>query len=508
MPPIVRQRGALALALLAGLSPALAQPREEESPRSALRAFLDAAHEGRQREAARFLVRDPAAVTPAEERLARDLRDVFDGLVTLRLEAVSDHPEGTTDDRLHPSFEEVAQLDVAGAQESIRMQRVTGGRWIFAPGTLARVPVWHALLPDGTLRRLLPDALLRTGFLGLIWWQLVALPLFLGACWLIGRALEFLLRFLLRRLARRTATHLDDEIVTRLRGPLTLLGGTATAWMLLPVLVLGPGGNATALALLSSSLLAALFWAALRFIDVADEAARTSTFVKQRPETLAVLPLARKTAKIVLLAIAVVSVLQKLGYPAASLVAGLGIGGLAFALAAQKTIEHLFGGVVLGLDQPFRPGDLVKVDDLLGIVDSVGLRSTRIRTLARTMVTIPNGRLADMRIETFATRDRIRLGVILGLVFSTGAGQMRAVVQELEAYLNAHPRRFKDEPARVFFVNLGSHSLDVDVSVWLDTADWNEFQALRQEILLECMAIVTRNGSAFAFPTRTIVGGG
>jgi hypothetical protein len=121
------------------------------------------------------------------------------------------------------------------------------------------------------------------------------------------------------------------------------------------------------------------------------------------------LSLGARIGKVALGIMALVAVISELGYPVTSLIAGLGIGGLAFALASQKTVENLFGAFSIGVDQPFCEGDFIKVEDFSGTVEAIGLRSTRIRTLDRTLITVPNGKLAEMRIETFAVRDRIRL---------------------------------------------------------------------------------------------------
>jgi MscS family membrane protein len=200
---------------------------------------------------------------------------------------------------------------------------------------------------------------------------------------------------------------------------------------------------------------------------------------------------------------AMVAVISELGYPVASLIAGLGIGGLALALASQKTFENLFGAFSLGVDQPFREGDFVKVEDFMGTVEAIGLRSTRIRTLDRTLITIPNGKLAEMRIESFAARDRIRLACILGLVHGTTANQMRLVVAGLEQLLREHPKVWP-EGITVRFQELNSSSLDIEIAAWFTTADYTEFQLIRQEILLQFMEVVEKARTSFAFPTRTV----
>jgi len=206
---------------------------------------------------------------------------------------------------------------------------------------------------------------------------------------------------------------------------------------------------------------------------------------------------------VVVFGIAVTAILSDFGYPVASLVAGLGLGGLALALAAQKTVENLFGAFSIGVDQPFRQGDTIKVDGVLGSVELIGLRSTRIRTLDRTVVTIPNGKLADARVECFAARDRIRMLCTLGLTYSTTAAQMREILAGCEKHLRDHPRVWQDE-LHVRFVAFADSSLNVEVQAWFDTKDWYEYLRLREDAMLAFVEIVERAGSSFAFPTRTL----
>ena len=133
----------------------------------------------------------------------------------------------------------------------------------------------------------------------------------------------------------------------------------------------------------------------------------------------------------------------------------------------------------------------------------IGLRSTRIRTLDRTVVTIPNGKLADMRIESFAARDRLRLCCTLGLVYETSGAQVRNILNGLEQALRRHPKLWPDTVI-VRFVGFGPSSLDIDVMAWFQTSDWGEFLQIREGLLLEFMEVVGRGGSSFAYPTQTL----
>ncbi|MGH7617378.1 MAG: mechanosensitive ion channel family protein, partial [Gemmatimonadaceae bacterium] len=170
---------------------------------------------------------------------------------------------------------------------------------------------------------------------------------------------------------------------------------------------------------------------------------------------------------------------------------------------AQKTVENLFGAFSIGVDQPFREGDFVKVDDFVGTVEGIGLRSTRFRTLDRTIITLPNGRLADMRLESFTARDRLRFAAVIGLVYDTSATQMRAVLEGFERVLREHPTIWPDAIV-VRFSELAASSLNIEVMAWFRTSDWGEFQRIRQDILLRFMDVVEEAGTSFAFPTTTV----
>jgi len=272
---------------------------------------------------------------------------------------------------------------------------------------------------------------------------------------------------------------------------------------LLPWLALGVEGQQWVSRLLKAGLLVAFFWGLIRLADVWRQRMAVSGWAMAGGAARSILPLGTRVAKVAIVAIGVVAVLSTLGFPVAGVLGGLGIGALAFALAAQKTVENLFGAFSIGADQIFREGDSIKIDDVAGTVERVGLRSTRIRTIDRTVVTLPNGKLADSRIESFAMRDRIRLNMVLGLVYETTGAQMQTVLDGLERVLREHPRIMKDN-ITVRFTDFGASALDVQVQTWVQTTDWNEFLLDRQGILLQFMAVVEHAGSGFAFPSQTV----
>jgi MscS family membrane protein len=349
----------------------------------------------------------------------------------------------------------------------------------------------------------LPAPLLGEGPRGLLWWQWVALPVLVLLAMMGGSFLGWVTRRILGHLASRTQTTWDDVLLERIASPLTAMWAIALVTVLHPWLLLDDAAALVLHHVLRAATYLAFFWAGFRSVDVAFAAMAEAPWTRTSAGLTGLLPLGRKLSKVILLAIGLVAVLNELGFQVASLLAGLGIGGIAIALAAQKTVEHLFGSVAIGVDQPFRVGDVVKVEDVTGTVESIGMRSTRIRTLDRTIVTYPNGKLADMKSETFAARDRIRLLVNLGLSYDTTAAQLREILGQVEAALLSHPRLAADAPS-VRLSALNESTMNVEVIAWFATAEWGQFTAIRQDLLLAFLEIVERAGARLAFPTRTV----
>ncbi len=319
----------------------------------------------------------------------------------------------------------------------------------------------------------------------------------------VSRVVVALVRPLLRRAARRSAWTWDDQLIEAIATPVSLLLALQAVRASLPWFSLDPRGVELVGGLTTVGTSALVMWVAFRIIDVAVAVVGSRPWAMERPASRSLLAITGRVSKVILMALAGIVVLAQLGVSVASLIAGLGIGGLALALAAQKTVENLFGTMSIAVDQPLREGDFVRVGDHLGTIEAIGLRSTRIRTLDRTIVTVPNGDLADQRIESYTARDRIRLACSLGLTYGTTAAQVRQVVEELEATLREHPMIWH-ESIVVRFRGFGASSLDLDVMAWFQVTDWNEFQAIRQDVMLRFMEIVETRTAGFAFPTQTL----
>lgn len=194
---------------------------------------------------------------------------------------------------------------------------------------------------------------------------------------------------------------------------------------------------------------------------------------------------------------------ESLGVPVAPVLAGLGVGGLAVALAVRPTLENIIGGFVLFADAPVRVGEFCKFGDMLGTVEAIGLRSVRIRGLDRTVITIPNADFSQLQLINFSRRDMNLFLNKLHLRYETTPDQVRAVVEGLRELLLAHPKVSPD-PARVRFVGYGESSLEIEIFAFVQTRDWNEFLAVQEELNLRFKELVERSGTGFAFPSRTV----
>lgn len=492
---------ALVVALVALLGgSAQAAPAGAATPQQAMVGFLEASRAGDYTLAASFLdlTRRDSAKGPT---LARHLKFVLDQTLWVDVDALANEPEGDLADG-EKNRDVVGEIESSGADVAIALSRGGDGRWRVSRSTVAAIGPLYAELGLGPLGEVLP-----TFMFAQIWelqlWQWIALPLLVVIAYVFSALVTALGLRLALRVTRKTRTDLDDAIVKAGSAPLTvaiLLGvfvlGTLSLGLALPAqnLIFG---------LAEGLAIVAVTWLAIRLIDVA--ALTLENRLADRGETTAVtvIPVGRRIAKIFLLVIAILAGLQNLGFNVVSLIAGLGVVGIAVALGSQKTFEHFFGTVEILVDRPVQRGDFCRFGDKVGVVEDIGLRSTRIRTLDRTLVTVPNSEFASLQLENFGARDRIRFTTVLGLRYETSADQLRHVLIGLKRLLVEH-ERVVDDPARVRFVGFGAFSLDVEVWTYLNTQDWAEFLAIREDLLLRMIDIVAESGTGFAFPSQTL----
>ncbi len=350
----------------------------------------------------------------------------------------------------------------------------------------------------------LPGPLLRRGPGGLLWWQWLAVPALVALALAAGAALGYATRRALGHLASRTENRWDDLLVERLRRPLTAFWALGVFALLLPWLGLGEAGAGVLHHLLRAAIYLVLFWAGFRLADVAFATTSDGPWARASPGVVGFLPLGRKVGKVLLLALGLVAVLDALGFQVASLLAGLGIGGIALALAAQKTVENLFGSVSIGMDQPFR----------VGRPRAGGGRARHRRGDRDALHADPNAR-PDPRHDPERQARRPAGRDVRGArpdpapreprprLRDHGGADARGARRDRGGAAGRQPKLWT-ESLSVRFTEFRDSTLNVEVMAWFTTSDWNEFTAIRQDVFLEFMAVVERAGTTFAYPTRTV----
>jgi MscS family membrane protein len=340
----------------------------------------------------------------------------------------------------------------------------------------------------------------------------VSVALLLAALGFIARlVLNFVARHQLAKMTARTESHADDLAVAAVVGPLSAILPVAGVFLGARFLVsLQPEWTwltqLDRVFRLVSILL--ITWTAFRLVNagamlLSEMSARTESKLDDQ-----MVPLARKGAKFFIATLGFLLAAQNLGYSISGLLAGLGIGGLALAMAAKDTLANLFGSLMIMLDRPFAVGDIVKFDGGEGVVEEIGMRSTRVRTASRTVISIPNQHLANATIENQSLMPRRRIRFTLSISYDASATQMQELVARIDGYLKTHPE-VDAEQVVVHFTEFGASSLDILVQYFANTTDWAEHLRVRQEVNLRLMGLVEEMGLRIAFPTRTVhlVGG-
>lgn len=483
-----------------------AAPPDPQSPQASMADFFALARRGRFEQAARYLEL-PASADAATQ--ARRLSLVLDRTVWVDLERLSPAASGDTRDGLPAGVDQIAEIPAAtrgGEPEPVRIARrptPEGHRWRFTRATTDRIDGWYRNLDGRYLLDRVPTRLLAEGPFHIAHWQWIGLVVLTALALLAGVLLAGLLRLVGLALARRTAVTWDDELVDRLVPPVRLgLALVAFDAALVELGLARPVAEAMHHAIKLLLVLVALS-ATMRAVRVTATQLAASEWGRSNPSSRSLVTLFARTLQVAAVVVAVLAVLSTLGYDVTGLIAGLGVGGVVLALAAQKTVENLIGAFAIGLDQPLREGDQVKIDGVAGTVERVGLRSTRLRTQDRHVVAYPNGKLADTPIESVTARDRMRIHTTLMLEYGTSSEKLRSLRDELERVARAHPKIYPDE-LHIRFAGFGASSLDIEVMLWMMVRDYASFVQAREELLLAFMQAVEAEGIGFAFPTRTV----
>jgi MscS family membrane protein len=474
-------------------------PRGRETPQSAIYQFLEACHARDYVRAAYYL--DRRSMSQADRQkapdLARQLEDLLDD-TPFDIATLSREPEGDRSDGLPANLDRLASFRVHDKTLQMQLERVkrTGGTevWLVSAASVAMIPLAHQLIAETPFERLLPQPLVTMELLDTPIWRWIALILMGVTIWILASFVARLIVRLLRRVIDAT------ELVSPVRLSLAVVAFRA-AMELAPPATLARLYIGRSLGLLFSLGLA---WMGAALIELGAGRWHSRLDPRVQAVSYSVLPLGTQVLKVLVFLIAILSVMSAWGYNTSTILTGLGVGGLAVALAAQKTIENLFGGVSVIGDWPVLVGDDCRFGDRTGTVMHIGLRSTRIRTPERTIISVPNAQFSAMSLENLSGRDKIWFHPTLNLRRDTTSEQLSKVLASIREILGKTPRvEVGQIPVR--FVGVGPYSLDVEVAAYVKTASGDEFLATQQSLLLQILTAIEEAGTSLAVPLQESV---
>jgi len=305
----------------------------------------------------------------------------------------------------------------------------------------------------------------------------------------------------LQELAKKTSTYYDNRIISALKGPLSF---TFIIIGLHLFFILIFKESVVIKNILNTLVVYTVFWAILAISEALREFiyAATGKFNPDLSKEIGNFILA--IWKILIAGIGLGAMLQVWGINVTALVASLGIGGLAFALAAKDTAANLFGSFSLLADKSIRIGEWIKVNGVEGTVENIGMRTTKVRSFQKSLITVPNHIVANHPIENFSRRGIRRIKMHIGLTYSTNSEQIIKIMEELKEMLKGHEGISQNDSLMVNFDTFGDSSLNIFIYTFTKTANWEKYLDIRENVNLEIMKIVENNGSSFAFPSQSI----
>jgi len=481
-------------------------PLGRSAPYGTVVRFIRAAKGGDYAQAAQYL--DTHKKEAAAEKLAEQLQIVLDrGLIT-DLDLLSRKPEGSMQDGLPTTRNRVGTVRTRSGKLEILVERIDrrgqSPIWLFSSETLALIPAaaeeMSSFDPE-KYEKYVPSPLVDITIASLPLYRWIAMILLLAIAVGLGALVTLALVPLLRPLLRRMTGEDDDRILVSIKAPLRLILVSVAIRLFSPLsksLLLRQFWTRVAITVG----IIGLAWLMIKFSDIVSEFYIMSLRRRERLGKIALWTLVRRLFRTIVVVMTALYFIHRAGADLTAILTGLGIGGLAIALAAQKTLENLLGGIMIISDEPMRVGDFCRIADQMGTIEDIGLRSTRIRTLSRTVIAIPNGQLAVANVENFSLRDKFWFRHQIGLRYETTADQLRYVLAGIRTMLYSHPKVERDS-ARIRFVGFGGSSLDLEIFAYVEATEMSEFLAIQEDLLLRIMDIIAKAGTGIAFPSQT-----
>lgn len=490
-----------------GTSNSPSDPLGRTTPSGTVLGFLQAAQSGGYSIAAQYLQMSAARRQAEGEEIASQLNAVLNSsaATSVRIGGFT-QPEGIPQEGVPLGRQKLGTMssgDVEADMELVRVSDPSAGKiWLISSETLAKVPELYDQVEARQVERRLPSVLVKHQIAGMPLWQwlalLVAVPIAAGVGWLVLVLLEIPIRWWARRRGQVEIANWRS-----VSAPAWLLTGTVAHQIFARYLGIALLPRHYYFQFTAIALIVSVTWIVWRVVRWSLRRVRNRALAHGHAGTGSLMLLGERILKAVIFAVGVLAVLGNLGFNMSTALAGLGIGGLAIGFGAQQTIANLFGGVSVLWDEVFRVGDVCRFGDRTGVVEDIGLRSTLIRTDERTLVAIPNGTVAAINLENLSRRDKILFKTTLGMRPESKADHVRFVLAEIRRLLYSHAK-VESKTVRVRLTDIAGTSLSVEVVAYILTRDFNEFAAVREDVLLRIMDIMEDSGGGLALPAQTL----
>ena len=483
--------------------PPKTDPLGRSTPYGCVMGFLKAVSDGDLGLATQYL--DSKEPDDKAKELATQLKGVLDANLSSSLNKISKDEQGSLRDYLRVSRESIGVAKTSHGDLEIFLDRVERQQqvpvWLFAPETLAKIPEAYSLLEKRDPLDALPEPLRTVNFFGMPLWRWISIFLGLGLCLLLSSVVARLFLWIFRIVLHKGKIQNEDEIVRKLKRPVRIL------LLALAVALIASHGLSVLARHYWESTAGVLFvvgigWLLGSIIDLGASVGMRRSIATGVPQKIAVITLVQRLTK-VLLAFAVLLILLKAaGVNVAAMLTGLGIGGVALALAAQNTLQDLFGGVSLIVRDTIRVGDFCRVADQTGTIEEIGLSSTRLRTLDRTVVSIPNSKIAQVSSENFTLRDKYWFRHVLSLRPDTTEDQLDRVLAGIETIL-VEDRNIEAESSRAVLLGFKDASFQIEIFAYVKTDTYANFLKYQQGLLQDVLTVISAAGARLAMTSQT-----
>ena len=484
-------------------------PLGRETPRGTLLGFIREAQEERYPRAVEYFQPPPSRRRHSEqdeEELAAQLLAILNQKFAGALELASRDPLGRLDDGLPPDQERISSALGTGEKFLVQMVRLDDehGRrlWYFARSTLDHVPEMYESLTFPEIEKKIPPALVTRRLLYMPLWQWIAIVVFLPVALLGGRLITLVTAFLVNRVRKaRNKPPLAPQKFFQV-DPITLTIAIVSHYIFVGYI--------------GTSLLYRLYYRKVVWVFLAFDfywiltritraiAARLGSSLTKRGMLAerSIVSLVRRFTQVFIFLLVALTVLSNLGVDVSTALAGIGIGSLALGLGAQKTFENLFGGVSILFDKVIQIGDTCRINNQTGVVEDIGLRSTRLRTGERTLLSIPNGIMASAVVENLRFRDKFLCQQTIRLRYDLSPDHVRYVLGKIQNLLIEDPK-VEDPSARVRFLRFAEYALEVEIYCYILEPEFTAYLAAQEQLLLKIMDAIEKAGAVVALPTQT-----